>query len=361
MLELIEDKRALPSIKDEWNTIADRFGHPLLRHEWFSSCVDAFGDVQPLSIFVLRSHGRICAIAPLTAIRRSGATQFHMLDHRLGEPAGLLYENEDALRRLLRGILRFGRPLRLYKLPADSLEARFISSQQRWRYRCMTRPASTSAWVPLSPDRPAFEAALSSRSRNFLRRKWKRAESRGPVSFEAVTPSEDSVEEALRELFRIEASGWKGRQGTAVLSNRRAERFFLTYGRHMARLGALRVFFLRSGGETLAARMAVELAGRMWDLKLAYNEQWRDCSPGILLTHEMLCWAGARGLAAHEFLGTTEDWERMWPIHERPYTSLRTYPLSFAGAFSFAHDLGRFAAQRLRAVRAGGEGIEYVR
>ncbi len=128
----------------------------------------------------------------------------------------------------------------------------------------------------------------------------------------------------------------------------------MIYGREMAKRGALRIYFLKIGGDIVAGRMTVEFAGRSWELKVAYDERWRDCSPGVLLTHETLCHAGAQGLTGHEFLGDIEPWERMWPIQEMPYVGLRTYPLSIRGAVVLARDFGRHTSRRIASLARRG-------
>ncbi len=67
------------------------------------------------------------------------------------------------------------------------------------------------------------------------------------------------------------------------------------------------MFFLRIGDATVVARLAVEYSGRLWELKIAYDERFAKCSPGILLTHKTLRYACERGLTGHKFLGTASN------------------------------------------------------
>jgi CelD/BcsL family acetyltransferase involved in cellulose biosynthesis len=105
----------------------------------------------------------------------------------------------------------------------------------------------------------------------------------------------------------------------------------------------LRLFFLKIDGKRIAARMAVVNGGRLWELKIGYDEAWSNCMPGILLTHETLRWAVESGLEAHEFLGQAEQWERHWPTEEDEYVSMRIYPLAPAGQLSLVRDVGQIA------------------
>jgi CelD/BcsL family acetyltransferase involved in cellulose biosynthesis len=151
----------------------------------------------------------------------------------------------------------------------------------------------------------------------------------------------------LEELFLLEAAGWKGRSGTAILSSNVKAQFYRQYARTAAEEGILRMFRLKIGGKTAAARMAVVHGGRMWGLRIAYDEALSECAPGILLAHEMMRHAVGEGLDAFEFLGRAEDWERLWPCQEHHYRSVKVYPCSVSGGLSVLQDGCRSAARRM--------------
>jgi CelD/BcsL family acetyltransferase involved in cellulose biosynthesis len=167
------------------------------------------------------------------------------------------------------------------------------------------------------------------------------------VEFQALTPETSSLLPALREAFRVEAASWKGRNGTAILMRPRSERFFTEYAQAAARYGILRLFFLKIGGETAAARIALEHGNCLWDLKIGYDERFRDCSPGVLLTHATLRHAQERGLSGMEFMGYDEAWEHLWAVETHRYVTLSVHPLSLRGALSFAQDWGWAATKPL--------------
>jgi CelD/BcsL family acetyltransferase involved in cellulose biosynthesis len=167
------------------------------------------------------------------------------------------------------------------------------------------------------------------------------------VEFDVVHPDVDTLTPLLEDFFRIEASGWKGRAGTAALLHPRVHRFYCDYARSAARQGMLRFFFLKIDGKTVAARMALEYGKRLWDLKIAYDEAYRECVPGILLTHETLRYSLERGLEAQEFLGQAEAWERHWPCEEDEYVSMRVYPFSLTGQLSLAQDVYQLALREV--------------
>jgi CelD/BcsL family acetyltransferase involved in cellulose biosynthesis len=348
MISVIRDLAEFRALEKDWNALAGRFPDPLVQHEWLLAGAEAQGGESEIAVFVLRSRDTIQAAAPLMSVRSAGITTYQYIGHWLGEPTSLLYDSMDSLRALLAGLQACGRPVVLNRQRVDGPEAQLWRRPLLRRSLRMDWDSGPSSWVPLSGGWAAVEAAMSSGSRSYIRRKRKRAEQLGKVEFRAFSPTEETVDPLLQEVFRVEAAGWKGRNGTAILMDPRMERFCLAYGRAAARLGILRIFLLTIGGETAAVRLAVEHSGRIWELKIGYDERWHQCSPGLLLTHETLRHACERDLEAHEFLGHHAPWQEHWACRTHHYSTVRTYPVpTLAGSVALARDVGYFASKQM--------------
>jgi CelD/BcsL family acetyltransferase involved in cellulose biosynthesis len=341
--KIVADLPAFRRMRDEWNELATRTQSPLLRHEWFA----ASAEHSPLHAIIVRSGGKLRAAAPLMATRQLGVPQLRILGYDQGEPGGLLYDSEEALEMLLESILMTRHSFTLTKFNTATQEIGVLEQMlPKFSVRINFNPR-TSLWVPLKDRWEDFEATMSAKRRSDLRRYHRRAERHGEVVFEAVSPDVDTLSPHLEELFRLEAAGWKGRSGTAILSSKAKARFYHRYATTAAEAGMLRMFRLKIGGKTAATRMAVVHGGRMWDLRIAYDEALSECAPGILLTHESMRQAVGEGLEAYEFLGKAEDWERLWPCQEHHYRSVKVYPCSVSGGLSVVQDGCRSAAKRM--------------
>jgi CelD/BcsL family acetyltransferase involved in cellulose biosynthesis len=184
-----------------------------------------------------------------------------------------------------------------------------------------------------------------------LKRKRRRAEQIGPVRSETLAPTPDEARILLDAVMQVEASGWKGRSGSAMRFNRRVGAFFRRYAPLAAANGHLRVSLLHVGSHLAAADLSLEADRRLWQLKIGYDESLARCSPGLLLTHDTLAYAFSHRLEAFEFLGSAEAWQERWGAVPRQYASILGYPLTPRGLWGLTVDgVGR-TIERLRAKR----------
>jgi CelD/BcsL family acetyltransferase involved in cellulose biosynthesis len=117
------------------------------------------------------------------------------------------------------------------------------------------------------------------------RKKARRVErSLGPLSVDRRVGDAGSVEEFLA----LEASGWKGRGGTAMASRPAQAEFFRRMARGFAERGALETVALRAGSELLAMKVNLVAAGVRYHMKITYDERYGRFSPGRLLEQLVL-------------------------------------------------------------------------
>lgn len=350
-VEIIERLEDLCAISRDWRRLAQPFATPLMQFEWFHACAAALADPTALKVVVVRAGGEIAAIAPLILTVRNAVPTLSCLGDRLGEPCGFLYRNPDALKQLTSAVASLAVPVRLNRIPADVLFEESLQSNRPAIFP-LVRRHSHSLFVPACGSWRDFEAGLAKSRRKAFRQNRKKLEAHGALAIDAVSPTAEAGADALEEAFAVESSGWKSRNGTAVLGNEQNFAFFSRYCRSAAESGSLRLFFLRLDGKAIAVRIAVERRGRLWGLKIGYDENYRQCAPGLLLSHETIRYVFERGLDAYEFLGLEEDWQHIWPVERHTYLSYRLYPLSKNGARALCtdalHSCGRAASGRIK-------------
>lgn len=127
--------------------------------------------------------------------------------------------------------------------------------------------------------------ALRGKRRKELGRQRRRLSDLGEV---AVSTHEGAdVASALDLFLALEAAGWKGRRGSAMLQRADARRFVREAIPSLAAIGAARIVRLTCGGETAAAAIVLRDGVRAWLWKIAYDERLAKRSPGVLLTLEL--------------------------------------------------------------------------
>jgi CelD/BcsL family acetyltransferase involved in cellulose biosynthesis len=137
--------------------------------------------------------------------------------------------------------------------------------------------------------------------------------------------------------------------GSAIAARPELSQFFQSYARRAAAQRRLRVGVMWIGGVAAAVELAVEAHGRLWGLKIAYDEQFARYSPALLVVHASIKAASEQGLAAYEFLGSAEPWQKRWKPESRNYMLAAMYPLSRRGAMTAMFDLAAFVSRRIQA------------
>lgn len=188
-------------------------------------------------------------------------------------------------------------------------------------------------FCPAANAESYLEYALSSRHRRELGRKARRLADAGALTWEATSPSTD-IEALTNDFLRLEASGWKGREGTALAAAHGREAFFREVMRGAFERGRLLGLGLRAGGRLAAQRVSFTVGDGAMAFKLAYDEAFAACSPGVLLEAENIRRLHAPGAPAWMDCGAvpySELFNRMW-LHRRPIETLLLAPGKPLGA-----------------------------
>jgi hypothetical protein len=162
--------------------------------------------------------------------------------------------------------------------------------------RCWTRSPTTrtaprssrSARPKLASDLDGegyLKSAMSSGSRKKLRQHRRRLGEKGVLA--RVTASDpQAVRRAIEEFLVLEASGWKGRQGTAFLCHAREAAFMRTAMVTLAEQGCASIDALRLNGEPVSMQLILRCGDAAFTWKTAFDERFQDFSPGMLLLED---------------------------------------------------------------------------
>jgi CelD/BcsL family acetyltransferase involved in cellulose biosynthesis len=126
-----------------------------------------------------------------------------------------------------------------------------------------------------------YLAGMKPRHRRETNRQRRRLGEELGGELEAVDRSDDPA--AVEDFLRLEASGWKGRNGTAM-ADREADATLLReictgFGAH----GRLQLLSLGTGERPAAMKVNIGAGDTLFCFKIAYDEELSRFSPGILL------------------------------------------------------------------------------
>ena len=99
--------------------------------------------------------------------------------------------------------------------------------------------------------------------------------------------SPDAVTAALRDFLALEAKGWKGDAGTALIQSPELRHFAETSVDSLARHGQAGVARLLVGSRPIACIVMLQSGGGAWCWKIAYDESLARFSPGVQAMMEL--------------------------------------------------------------------------
>jgi CelD/BcsL family acetyltransferase involved in cellulose biosynthesis len=355
-LATVERYETIAPLQAEWDDLADRCGAtPWQRPGWFTAWWRAFGRGR-LSILVLRRPGALTGVLP-TALRagiRGSLTNWHT-------PGFAPLAEHDRDHQDLALAMLAGRQRRV--------ELRFIAPQDRGlaacraaalasRWRVIERTLESSPFLEIRGDWDSYAATKPGAFLADMRRRRRRLEEQGRVAVE-IEDGSDRLDALLDEGFRVEGSGWKTAQGTAIASRPETDRFYRDVARWAADRGWLRLAFLRVDGRAVAFHFNLVAEGVHYNLKGGYDPAYARFAPSRLLHRELIELAFHERLRMYELLGAAETWKLEWTRTTRDRLSFQAFPPGPVGivewaAFAYGRPPARRALAWAREKRAPG-------
>jgi CelD/BcsL family acetyltransferase involved in cellulose biosynthesis len=318
--EWIDDPRRLTAIAEAWDeTAACLPSSPFSSHAWFSTWWEHFGRGR-LAACVLWDGSELMAGFPLSARSRA----LFALANTETPAFRPVARDTETLRRISETVATAAPVLEVANLPAgEPAHEALAAAVARARRRDVTLLQYGS---PLTNTTGTFEGYRAER-----KDRWRELERRGrkmarehEVELRAVAPPE-AFEAELEAGLRLESSGWKGREGTAILAVPAMAGFYRAVARAAHERGDLRFSALRLDGRLVAFDLALLSEGRYFLLKTAYDESLRKLAPGLVLRRAVIERCFELGLTAHEFLGIDMPWKQLFATETRRHVRYRAY------------------------------------
>jgi CelD/BcsL family acetyltransferase involved in cellulose biosynthesis len=232
-------------------------------------------------------------------------------------------------------------------LRQDGLRPRVLQSQLR---------------ASLDATRDADELlrdALGPKKLKELRRQRHRLAEHGDVRFD-VARTREQVAAALEIFLRLEASGWKGKRGTALIQDDGDAAFIRRAAPALAETGQCEIVTLYAGTTPVAAGLVLRHQDRAFFFKLGIDERFAKASPGVQLTLDLtrhLCAdpaiASADSTASADHPMINPIWRGRFAIGDLLIPLRKNDPLVplIHAAMMLRHGLREFARRAVHSIR----------
>jgi CelD/BcsL family acetyltransferase involved in cellulose biosynthesis len=353
-------RELVEQIAGEWRRLCDESGDEevFYRPEWAQAYLQAFEPKAEVVILSAWSGERLRGILPLVRRRAvmSGLptvqltlpANVHSLRASLtvcpGEEGAAVL---NALWQAARNLPHWD-VLDVANVVEGSALYRLVALAQADGYRTARKRTSQTLYLPIavssdaspvssiskkSGAQPPWLAGTRPKFRSHLRRAKRQLEEQGTLQVRNYSAADP---EALEKFYALEASGWKGAEGTAIKCHPATRQFYDAVAQAAARDGYLSLDFLELNGKPIAGHFGFNLRGRYFLAKAGYDEAFRRHGPGQLLVNEILSQTRERGLREFDFVGPATWDESRWASARRTNYRVFIFRKSFYGALLYA-------------------------
>ncbi len=295
LTRLVPLRELSPALHEAWVDLAARAAEPNPFHEpaYVLAAARHLGHRWP-DLLVVEEDGRLLACIP---IRRSPSLRGRPLlnvsvwRHEyslLGTPLVDRDRAGAALKSAIDGIVRLARPFRIAVFEwvgddgpvGEALERALVGhGLGPLRYRSFSRAVLRRRSDEALPDRLAGRHSRLRQLRRALERE---------CGTDLNTVNRSGDRRAIEQFLSLEASGWKGRAGTAMACRPGHADFFRDLCTELARENRMQLLSLEARGSPIAMQLSVESGEGLFCIKSAYDERHARFSPGAQLELDVI-------------------------------------------------------------------------
>jgi CelD/BcsL family acetyltransferase involved in cellulose biosynthesis len=331
--EWIDSTSRFAELAPEWGAILPDDSHPFDLHCWYQAWLEAFANGQQIAICTVRDGDALAGALPLLRGKRG-------LESSANVHSGAfrpLAAGPEAMEALIGAAMTETARLTLDELrEGDRCLDALLGGARRAGMVPLLEAGATSPIIDTSGDLEAWIKQGSSKWKKGLRASRRKMEKKHETRFD-VARSPDDLEAELAEGFAVEASGWKGEAGTAIVSQPETEAFYRGIAAAFHKRDELRLSRIVLDGEAVAFNYCLEHRGRLYGLKAGFDERFRKLSPGLVLQLAIVERCFESDVSAFELFGGEADWKAKMATSQRSHATLRAFRRSPAGLARYAY------------------------
>jgi hypothetical protein len=291
-------KKGFYQIQNEWCQLVDMLEYRHLFHlcQWHQSYIETLDDEESVFFVLMYRNERLIAIFPFEKReKRVFGIKCSLLQIPHDEDMDIVdficdeTENDedliDLLVRSLKTKLGFSWTGIVYPNVLD--ESSIKRSLKKTGYELIVSEKTEGCFYLQCKSYEEITDNLSRKFRTNLKRAKKSLSRLGDIVLFSTSTKSD-MQWALRELIRLESSGWKGKAGTAIKDNTQGMTFYANLVENFSENGGCEINLLRINGSSIAASLDLRVDRTVYGIKLGYDENYSKFSPGVIMLDELL-------------------------------------------------------------------------
>jgi hypothetical protein len=334
-IEWLGEPERFERLAADWDRMLPGDARPFDLHPWYAAWYRAFGDSGSMRVCLAWDGDRLEAAFPLVERSRRSLAAMANVHTPVYRPVG---RSPESVRAVVDAALEHGSGnLQVDALPADdpSVEALRAGTLADGRRHLIGRQ-QVSPIVSTTGSYESWRAATKPRWGAPLERFRRKMVREHDTQLSIAAPPAD-LEIELARGFAVEASGWKGESGTAILSSERTITFYRELAYTFAARGELRLSRIVLDGHWAAFDLCLFHDNRLYLLKTGYDERFRKLAPGLVMRLSIIERCFELGVEAHELLGDEAEWKRKFATGERAHVGFHAYERGLRGSVSYTY------------------------
>jgi CelD/BcsL family acetyltransferase involved in cellulose biosynthesis len=343
-------------LADRWERLCEEAnGLPFHRPEWIAAYLKAFEPDSHVVLMTASDRDRLVAVLPMIRKRSwfagvpvwklGGAANIHSAQFEILRTSCDAGEASIPAFWSLLKRMRGWHMLELPLLLKNGAGLKLIKHASKDGYRTISVRFHEAPVLRMEKDENGQLTWLHGTSRHFRHelRRYAKILARETGEEPKLVRRTDPDPQAMERFYELEASGWKGREGSAINCAPQTRTFYDQVSREAAVRGYFCLHSLETSKAMLAAAFSVQAGDSLYPLKIAYNESLRRGGPGQVLFHRILEDCAHRGITRLFFGGGNDPYKMKWTTEILP---------NFNG-YIFSPDFRSRLAFRLRTLQPG--------
>jgi len=335
-------------LADEWRTLCQESSQdfPFCRPEWISAFLRAFLPDSKVLVVTVRYRGRLQFILPLVEERgfcfgvpvrmlrapvNSHSCLFDAVRSASTTGEAAVLAAWDYLQKL-----RSWDVLELGEVPETGVLPQLTRAAEGCGFAIGQVAMRPTPLVPVPNDMDSLkQLPRNARLRGKLRHIRRELATQGQLRLRRVEQADPAT---LERFYKLEAAGWKGQDGSAIVCDVKTRQFYDEVAQSAARFSYLSLYLLELNDQLLAAHFGLSQDGRYFSPKVAYDEKLKAWAPGHLIVSEILQDCVARKISSYDITGPDDEWKMKWTAQILPKHKFYIFGEGLRGRF--AHLLG---------------------